>query len=69
MSSSHRAYAVQTAVNGGSKLLIFVPRAAHSHDLSLSFVPGRRASLCRNSTLQDLGILDLSPGRRRHQRA
>ena len=22
----------QTAVNGGSELLIFVPRAAHSHD-------------------------------------
>jgi hypothetical protein len=28
--------AVLTAVNGGSGLLIFVPRAAHSHDLSLS---------------------------------
>jgi hypothetical protein len=28
------AYAVQTAVNGGSKPLIFVPQAAHSHDLS-----------------------------------
>ena len=27
------AYAVQTAVNGGSELLIFVPRAAHRHDL------------------------------------
>jgi hypothetical protein len=27
------AYAVQTAVNGGSELLIFVPPAAHSHDL------------------------------------
>jgi hypothetical protein len=23
---------VRTAVNGGSELLIFVPRAAHSHD-------------------------------------
>ena len=31
-------YAVRTAVNGGSELLIFVPRAAHSHDLlSLRF--------------------------------
>jgi hypothetical protein len=29
-------YAVQTAVNGGSELLIFVPRAAHSHELSLT---------------------------------
>ena len=26
-------YAVRTAVNGGSELLIFVPRAAHGHDL------------------------------------
>ena len=24
----------RTAVNGGSELLIFVPRAAHSHDLT-----------------------------------
>jgi hypothetical protein len=30
------AYAAQTAVNAGSELVIFVPRAAHSHDLSLS---------------------------------
>jgi hypothetical protein len=37
------AYAVQTAVNGGSELLIFVSRAAHSHDLSFSFVAGDRA--------------------------
>jgi hypothetical protein len=29
---------VQTVVNDGSKLLIFVPRAAHSDDLSLLFV-------------------------------
>jgi hypothetical protein len=27
---------VRTGVNGGSELLIFVPRAAHSHELSLS---------------------------------
>jgi len=26
-------YAVRTAVNTGYELLIFVPRAAHSHDL------------------------------------
>ena len=30
-------YAVLTAVNGGSRLLIFVPRATHSHDLSLAY--------------------------------
>jgi hypothetical protein len=28
------AYPLQTDVNGGSELLIFVPRAAHSPDLS-----------------------------------
>jgi hypothetical protein len=33
-------YAAQTAVNGASELLIFVPRAAHGHDLSLSFIAG-----------------------------
>jgi hypothetical protein len=30
-------YAVLTVSNAGSKLLIFVPRAGHNHDLSLSF--------------------------------
>ena len=40
------AYAVDTAVNGGPRLLIFVPRAAH--DLSLTFLAGRQASICRN---------------------
>jgi hypothetical protein len=49
---------VQTAANGGSKLLIFVRRAGHSNDLSLSFVAGRRASL-PNRRLQDGGVLDL----------
>jgi hypothetical protein len=34
-------YAVQMAANGGSGLLIFIPRATHGHDLSLSFVVGR----------------------------
>jgi len=29
------SYAVQTAVNGGSELLIFVGRVADSHDLSV----------------------------------
>jgi hypothetical protein len=29
-------YAVQTAANGGSELLIFVARVAHSRELSLS---------------------------------
>jgi hypothetical protein len=33
-------YAVLTAVNGGSELLIFVRLAAHSHELSLSIVAG-----------------------------
>ena len=33
-------YAVQTAVNAGSKLLIFVRRAARSRELSLPFVAG-----------------------------
>ena len=32
------AYAVQTAVNGGSKPLIFVPRAARSHNSSWSSI-------------------------------
>jgi hypothetical protein len=32
---------VRTAGNDGLKLLIFVPRAAHSHDLLSSFVGGR----------------------------
>jgi hypothetical protein len=36
---------VRTAVNAGSELLIFVPGTAHSHDLSLSFVAGRPASI------------------------
>ena len=31
-------YVVQTDVNGGSELLIFVPRAVHGSDLSLSLV-------------------------------
>ena len=61
-------YAVQTAISDGPKLLIFVPRAAHSHDSSLLFVPGRPAKSLPKRTLQDLGILDLSPGRPRHQR-
>jgi hypothetical protein len=30
-------YAVRTAAKGGSELLIFVRRVAHSDDLSLSF--------------------------------
>ena len=34
-------YAVPTAVNSGSELLIFVPRAAHGHNLWLSFLAGR----------------------------
>jgi hypothetical protein len=32
---------VQTAVNGGLERLIFAPRAARSHDLSLSLVAHR----------------------------
>ena len=37
-----------TAVNGGSELLIFVLRATHIRDLSLSFALVAGASLCRN---------------------
>ena len=37
------ADAVPTAVKRESELLIFVPPAAHSHDLSLSFVADDRA--------------------------
>jgi hypothetical protein len=37
---------VQTAVNGGSELLIFVLQAAHSDELSLSSV-WSQGSLCR----------------------
>ena len=33
------AYAVQTAVSGGSKLLSFDRRAAHSHELSSGAEP------------------------------
>jgi hypothetical protein len=32
---------VQMVVNGGSELLIFIRRAAHSDELSWSFVVGR----------------------------
>jgi hypothetical protein len=39
MLPSEVEYAVQTAVNGGSELLIFVLRAAHSHDSTSS--PGK----------------------------
>jgi hypothetical protein len=38
------SYAVQTAVNGGSELLIFVPRAAHRHDSRSS--PGKDCFDC-----------------------
>ena len=40
VSNGSAGYAVQTAVKGGSELLIFVPRAAHSYDWSSSFVAG-----------------------------
>ena len=44
-------YAVQTAGNAGSELLIFVPRAAHSHDLWAQNSPrlGKRPALLRTS--------------------
>ena len=38
-------YEARTAVNDGSELLIFVPRAAHGRDLSSQFVAGRQAAL------------------------
>ncbi len=47
-------YAVQTAVNAGSELLIFVPRAAHGHDLSSQFVAGRQAR-ARSETAARIG--------------
>ena len=37
-----------TAVNGGSVLLIFVLRATHIRNLSLSFALVAGTSLCRN---------------------
>ena len=43
-------YAVQTAVNGGSELLIFVPRVAHSNEL---------AGDAREPTTGGSGILEL----------
>ncbi len=61
-------YAVQTAVNGGSELLIFVREWL----TVLSVVVIRRWSsgqVSAETYAPGLGILDLSPGRRRHQRA
>jgi hypothetical protein len=48
-SSGGVGHAVQTTVNGGSELLIYVPRAAHSRDRDLAknqhaqpgVIPGR----------------------------
>jgi hypothetical protein len=47
--------AVQTAVNGGSELWIFVPSVAHNYDLSWSFVAGRRAC-CRTDAYRMEGF-------------
>jgi hypothetical protein len=46
------AYVVQTAVNGGSELLIFVPRGGHSPDLAFisSLMTGQSLPI---QTLQD----------------
>jgi hypothetical protein len=44
----------RTAVNDGSELLIFVPRAAHGHDLSSQFVAGRQAR-ARSETAPRIG--------------
>jgi hypothetical protein len=41
--SGSDGYVVRTASSGGSELVIFVLRVAHSTDLSLSFVARRRA--------------------------
>jgi len=42
-------YARRRPVNGGSELLIFLPRAAHSQDLSLSLsLVGRARALYRS---------------------
>jgi hypothetical protein len=37
-SSGRVEYAVRTAVSARSELVIFVPRAAHNHDLWLFFI-------------------------------
>ena len=47
-------YAVQTAVNDGSELLIFVLRVAHGHDLSSHFVAGGQAR-ARSETAPRIG--------------
>ena len=44
VSSGSAGYEARTAVNDGSKLVIFLLRAAHSDDLSLSFVAGSKCS-------------------------
>ncbi len=44
----------RTAVNDGSELLIFVPRAAHGHDLSSQFVAARQAR-ARSETAPRIG--------------
>ena len=47
---------MRTAVNAGSELLIFVPGTAHSHDLSLSFVAGRPASISSSEIVVTAGV-------------
>ena len=61
---SGAAYAVQTAVNGGPELLIFVPRAAHSQDLNAEArdagaLPSRGLEVerCDDRGVVGLGIL------------
>ena len=69
------ASVVQTAVEGGSELLIFVPRAAHRHDLSLSFVVRWTLSVQRRFRMEKSSTLSIGPQRwlrvqrcREHQR-
>jgi hypothetical protein len=55
------ASVVQTAVDGGSELLIFVPRAAHRHDLSLSFVVRWTLSVQRRFRMEKSSTLSIGP--------
>jgi hypothetical protein len=55
-------YAVRTAVNAGSELLIFVPRAPHSHDLKPEACADAAALPCRGLEVErcdDRGMVGL----------
>jgi hypothetical protein len=52
---------VQTAGNGGSELLIFVPRAAHGHDLLRATSDDSRLRIPGAAALRHLVELTESP--------